>query len=431
MKRLLALFLVLTMALTACGGKETSEETQPANEETVTGETTEKDETNDETEPAEPAETAEGTIKLLVPGYDSGYLKDELDAAIGRFEEANPGSKVEIVTAGWDELNNKVVQLYQAGEAPDIMLLGSRSLKQFSEIGLCEPLDSFMDDEFVSKRVENVLDTGKVEGVQYGIPMAFSSRALYYRSDLIENPPTTWDELLETSKELVDSGEVKYGFAFPTDLVNGTDELLSFIYQGDGRIVDENGEFTINSENNIETLEWMQDFKELIPDPVATERDTQADLFINGDLGMFVTGTWEKEKMDGGADKTPYGVAVLPEGNVKSACLVTDSYVMSSISENKDLAWKFIDFMGQLDEQKEITAAYQWFPVLEAEQDLDVYKTDFMQPFMEIIPFGVPEVKVSDWDTFNKAFTIAVQKALTGEATAEEALNEAQAEVTK
>ena len=175
----------------------------------------------------------------------------------------------------------------------------------------------------------------------------------------------------------------------------------------------------------------MQDFQGLIPDPIATERDTQADMFINGDLGMFVTGTWEKEKMDGGADKTPYGVAMLPEGKVKSACLVTDSYVISSISENKDLAWEFIDFMGQLDEQKEITAAYQWFPVLEAEQDLDVYKTDFMKPFMDIIPFGVPEVKVSDWDTFNKAFTIAVQKALTGEATAEEALNEAQAEVTK
>lgn len=127
---------------------------------------------------------SEGTVlKMLVPGYDSGYLKEELDNGIAGFEKANEGVKVEIVSVGWDELNSKIVSLYQAGDAPDIMLTGSRTLKQLVSLGIAEDLSANITDEFKSKRVESVLATGQVDKKQYGIPMAFSSRALYYRSD--------------------------------------------------------------------------------------------------------------------------------------------------------------------------------------------------------------------------------------------------------
>ena len=141
-------------------------------------------------------------IKLLVPGYDGGYLKEQLDNGIAGFEKENEGVKVEIVSVGWDELNSKIVSLYQAGDAPDIMLTGSRTLTQLADLGVAADLDAYITDDFKEKRVESVLNTGKVNGKQYGIPMAFSSRALYYRSDLIDKAPTTWDELFNTAKEV-------------------------------------------------------------------------------------------------------------------------------------------------------------------------------------------------------------------------------------
>ena len=168
-------------------------------------------------------------IKLLVPGYDGGYLKKELDNGIAGFEKENEGVEVEIVSVGWDELNSKIVSLYQAGDAPDIMLTGSRTLKQLATLGIAEDLSSYITDDFKANRVESVLATGSVDGKQYGIPMAFSSRALYYRSDLIETPPTNWDELLATAKEVHSSNPDVYGFAIPTDITSGTDELLNFI----------------------------------------------------------------------------------------------------------------------------------------------------------------------------------------------------------
>lgn len=252
------------------------------------------DNTNGKTETSTSDNTGTGevTLKVLVPGFDEGYLKDQLSSAIEKYESENKNVKIEVVSAGWEELNSKVVQLYQAKQSPDIMLLGSRSLKQFKELGILENLDSYITDEIQKERVSNVMDTGKIDGGQYGIPMAFSSRALFYRKDLIQAPPTTWDELLEISEKVAKENNMK-GFAFPTDIQSGTDELLNFFYQGGGRIVDENGNFVIDSPENIETLTFLSKFKDIIPDPVSTKRDEQSKMFINGDLAMFVSGAWE------------------------------------------------------------------------------------------------------------------------------------------
>lgn len=380
------------------------------------------------------ADSSDSTVlKMLVPGYDSGYLKEELDNGIAGFEKANEGVKVEIVSVGWDELNSKIVSLYQAGDAPDIMLTGSRTLKQLASLGVAEDLSSYITDDFKSKRVESVLATGEVDGKQYGIPMAFSSRALYYRSDLIEMAPTNWDELFETAKKVHAENSDVYGFAIPTDITSGTDELLNFIYQNDGALVDDKGNITFSTDANVGTLEYLKKFNDegLVPDVVSTARADQAKLFANGNLAMFVSGPWEQETLDAAADKAPYKVAVLPAGVKQAETLVTDSYVISSISKNKELAWKFVEFMGQPEYQRPVSEAFGWFPILKEEFNDERFESEFMQAFAASIEYGVSEPQVEDWDSFNKAFLTAVQKAVTGEMGAKEALDEAQAEVAQ
>ena len=48
-----------------------------------------------------------------------------------------------------------------------------------------------------------------------------------------------------------------------------------------------------------------------------------------------------------------------------------------------------------------------------------------MQAFAASIEYGISEPQVKDWDTFNKTFLTAVQKAVTGQMGAKEALDEA------
>ena len=203
--------------------------------------------------------------------------------------------------------------------------------------------------------------------------------------------------------------------------------------QNGGALVDDKGEITFDTEANVGTLEYLKKFNDekLVPDVVSTARGDQATLFANGNLAMFVSGPWEKETLDKAADTAPYKVAVLPEGKQKAETLVTDSYVISSISKNKDLAWKFVEFMGQPEYQRPVSEAFGWFPILKEEFEDERFKTEFMQAFAASIEYGISEPQVEDWDSFNKAFLTAVQKALTGEMGAKEALDEAQSEVAK
>lgn len=381
------------------------------------------------TEPKPSSQDGKTVIQILVAGYDAGYLNEALDAGIAKYEDLNPDVKIEVVSAGWDEINQKIIQVYQAGQSPDIIMLGSRSIRQFAEMGILEDMTPFLDEEYMANRIPEVMETANIDGKQYGIPLAMSSRALYYRSDLIENPPTTWEELLETAKAVNEEHGI-YGFSLPTDIEAGTDEILNFIFQGGGLIVDEAGDFIINSPENVITLDYLKEFVGIIPDPVGTARKDQVDLFTNGDLAMYISGPWEFEKMDEHAGQYPYAVSELPVGKIKSRTIVTDSYGLSSISENKEIAADFIKFMGEHEQQSAITGD-RWFPVTYAEENDEKFKDEKMKPFLDILADGVPEPKVPNWDDFNKEFLIAVQKTLTGELTAQEALDQCQAALTK
>lgn len=370
-------------------------------------------------------------LKIFIPGYDDELWKGLYDAGINDFEKDNPNVDVQVVPAGWDEANSKLVSLIQANDAPDVIIIGSRSLRQFAEMGAIEKLDTYMTDSFKEGRVENVLDTANINGSQYGIPLAFSSRALYYRTDLIETPPTTWDELLATAEEVTKENPEIYGFAIPTDITSGTDELFNFIYQNGGSATDEDGNIKLATSENIETLEFLKEFndKKIIPDPVATSRSDQAKMFQNGTLAMFISGPWEKETLDSSAKTAPYAVALLPAGTKMAETLVTDSFSISSQSENKELAWKLIEYMGKFEYQNAYDEAIGFFPILKEEENEERYNTEFLKPFKDMIQYGVSEPQVPVWDTFNSEFVKAVQKVMTGNATAEEALSDAEKEL--
>lgn len=387
---------------------------------------------NGEEQVAEQDITEKEVLKIFIPGYEDALWKGLYDAGINDFMVENPNVDVQVVPAGWDEANSKLVALMQAQEAPDVIITGSRSLRQFAEMGAIEKLDTYMTDSFKEERVQNVLETANINGSQYGIPLAFSSRALYYRTDLIQTPPATWDELLATAEKITKENPSIYGFAIPTDITSGTDELFNFIYQNGGSATDENGNIKLATKENIETLEFLKQFndKKIIPDPVATARGDQAKMFQNGNLAMFISGPWDKDTLDSSAETAPYGVALLPAGKQMGETLVTDSFSISAQSKNKELAWKLIEHMGKFEFQNAYDEAIGFFPILKAEENEERYNTEFLKPFKEMIQYGVAEPQVPVWDTFNNEFVKAVQKVMTGNAIAEEALLAAEKELT-
>ncbi len=375
------------------------------------------------------------TLSFYIPGYEDPIYKDAYDNGIEDFEKENPDIDIKVIPVSWDDSTTKMVSMIQGGNAPDVMITGSQRLKPLIKMNAIEPLDSYINDDKKSQYIENLFNTANVDGKQYGLPMAFSSRALYYRKDLIKEPPKTWDDIVKISKEIEAKNPGMKGYAVTGELKGSVDtQLGNFLVQNEASFYDENGKPSLNTPQALEAFEFYTGLytnEKIAPNPVDVNRNDLGDMFKNGQIAMFVNGPWAKDAMGIKEDdtNTPFGVAMLPAGKKKGEVLITDSYVISSDSQHKKEAYKFIDFMTQYKYQNAYDEKVGFFPLLKKEMDEDRYQTEFYKPFTEMINYGKPAPIPPVFEEFEDIIAKAVQKTVLGEKTAKEALQEAQTEL--
>jgi multiple sugar transport system substrate-binding protein len=135
----------------------------------------------------------------------SGGMYDRLYTSIGQFERAT-GIGVAIRFRGTHpELNTHLA----ANSAEPYDLLSTHTKYAPSQKELLAPLEGFDTDDFFP----SVLRLATIDGALYGIPRNIDLRLLHYRTDLMDAPPTTWDELVSTAKALA-RPRALHGFVF-------------------------------------------------------------------------------------------------------------------------------------------------------------------------------------------------------------------------
>ena len=82
-----------------------------------------------------------------------------------------------------------------------------------SQAHFLAPLQEHLHSDELADFYSNVLELATVNGNLLGIPRNIDVRLLHYRTDLIDEPPATWDDLFTLAKDLTTNG--MYGFVFP------------------------------------------------------------------------------------------------------------------------------------------------------------------------------------------------------------------------
>ena len=144
-------------------------------------------------------------IHMINCGDDTGKGIPLQNALIKQWEAENEGYTVEVEFVPWGQCQEKSTTLASAGNPPAVAYMGSRTLKQLAKNDLIISVD--MTDEEKASYAAPILATITSEGKQWGLPRAFSTKALYYNKDLFkaagldaEKPPTTWDEMYQAAK---------------------------------------------------------------------------------------------------------------------------------------------------------------------------------------------------------------------------------------
>jgi multiple sugar transport system substrate-binding protein len=245
-------------------------------------------------------------------------MYDPLYSRLSEFKRRE-GVEVEVVkTLPHPQLNERIEEEFSSGTA-SYDLISTHTKYAPSQSAWLTPLD----DDLVEAELETfnarTLELARIDGRLYGVPRNLDVKLLYYRTDLMQGPPSTWEELLEEGARLR-SGDL-YGFAFPgkeSGLFGHFFELHAMA--GGTMFADEN---TPSPSLDDEAGRWALSLLRELHERAAPEETTEwhydevAACFREGRAAMSTDwpgGFYTYEDPDKSAVVGEYDVALYPDG---------------------------------------------------------------------------------------------------------------------
>ncbi|MDI3388209.1 extracellular solute-binding protein [Streptomyces sp. B-S-A8] len=346
------------------------------------------------------ADAGSGTVTLKMVAADYGdspanSTQKYWDELTADFEKQNPGIEVEVDVRSWSEVDAHVADLVEQGRAPDIAQIGAYA--DYAAQDRLYSADDLLSIAVQADFLPALSEAGELRRVQYGMPFASSTRLLFYNKELfakagISGAPQSWTELAADARKLKDAG-VTYPFALPLGREEAPAETLMWLLSGGGGYTDNVGTYTLDSEQNIKTFDWLRD--ELVGEgltgptaPGKLDRQDAFDAFSRGEVGML---NGHPTLMQQAADQdVEYGMAPLPGVNGKAKATLGVADWMMGFKENghKEEIGKFLDFVYEGKNVLEFSERYDILPVTSSASDAMAEDPQYrhLREFLEELP---------------------------------------------
>jgi len=369
-----------------------------------------------------------GTLTVWAMGNEGVKLKDLADA----FMKDNPGTTVNVTPVDWGQAVAKLQTAIAGHQTPDVSQMGTDMMGQFAETKALEAVPAnFTAGNFF----EGAWNTNVVNGTVYGVPWYVETRLLYYRKDIAEkagitSPPATWDDLHTMAKAMQEKGGAKYGISLGTQ---NWQEYVPFLWSNGGQIVDDQGKFQLNSPQAVEALTaYKSYFTEGLSPKSVPEGFDITPAFVAGTHPMFFSGPWHLGliKEAGGAGfEDKWAIAPIPKKVSATSFVGGSNLVVYKDSKNKDLAWKFVQYLTDPKTQvawyKDVTD----LPAVSSAWDDQTLKTDpNVAKFGDQLKDTKAQPAVSTWSELATALNSSLEKMTTGSLEPQAAADEMQKE---
>lgn len=356
---------------------------------------------------------------------------------IPKFEEENPGIKVNAVSHEWADLHDKILISAQSDTLPDVARLDSAWIPEFQASGILTSLDEEMSDfnEVSQGLLESAMSTAKIGDHYYGLALNTNTKILFYNVKALQDagltPPATMDEFAATVTALSgenENGQQVWGYEEPA--LAGWN-LCPFIWSYGGDLL--NPEQTkasgyINSEKTIAAIEMLANLYKNGSITGWNSGDIpMTDGFGTGRYMMLLEGPWKVAELAGAYPDFEYATANMPAGDGGSVSVLGGEDISlfntSSDAATKEAAWKFVKFMTSEFAQVEMAKCGQ-IPVNQTALESDTVKEAAFAPFIEAIKTAKSRPTVACWSQIDSELSVAVTSVMTGEKTAKEAMDE-------
>jgi multiple sugar transport system substrate-binding protein len=372
-------------------------------------------------------------LRFLFPEY-SAKTQPLMEQMVADFNKANDGQvHVSLELAPWDKMHDKLAVSMGSGQAPDVFGYATRWISEFASLGQLAPLDGRLDKSFTSQFIPTVLDAGKYDGKTYGLPAAVSARLMYYRTDAFKSAglqaPKTWDDLMTAATATADPPQ-RYGLGVPASGIEVDTFFNYFLYNNGGDILDADNKSMLSNPESVEALQFLTDLVKAggsEPHPTGFTREQIIENFKSGQLSMYPTGPWLNAMIEADNPDLQYSVAPFPTngGNPEQTVSVTDSLGMSASTDHPEAAKQFIEFMYQPEYRQAFDEGEGMLPELTAVAQSSYFQSAAYKPFIDALATAKFQPQHPKFEQIQQIETVAVQKALSGQASPQDALDEA------
>ncbi|WP_231566416.1 ABC transporter substrate-binding protein [Halomonas xinjiangensis] len=389
------------------------------------------------------------SLTMYYPVAVGGALTEVVDGLVADFEEAHPDIDVEAIYAGnYDDTRVRAMSAIEAGDTPQLSVLFSidiyELLEQDAIVAFDDIVESGEEREWLDSFYPGLMENGRVDGKTYGIPFQRSTIVFYWNKEAFEaagldpeQPPETWEEMVEMGAAIREaSGGDQWGVMVPS---TGYPYWMfqAFAFQNGHKLMSDDGtEVYFDDPAAIEALEYwvsLADEHDAMPDGTV-EWGTLRQNFIEQSTAMMwhSTGNLTAVKNEAGFD---FGVAMLPKKTQRGSPTGGGNfYIFKDTSEQEQrAAMTFIRWMTAPERAAAWSMETGYMGVSPA-----AYETEALQQYIESFPpaavardqleHSTAELATYQGGRVRRALDNAVQAALTGQMSAEEALKQAQAE---
>jgi ABC-type sugar transport system permease subunit/ABC-type glycerol-3-phosphate transport system substrate-binding protein len=335
----------------------------------------------------------------------------------------------------------KLLLAAAAGRLPDIASIDSFWLPLFLDGGRLQPLDAHWPDadraDFLPFTIETLSDR---RGAVYGVWHETDCRALFYRKDLVETPPATWDALIDVASRIARERGIA-GYLYNAGRWEATvfDHLPMFWAQG-GELVDPDGRPVFGlppyRDQLVRVLAFLRDTVRAGASPRAVlamnDYKQLSAAAIAGDVAMFLGGNWQIRELK---DALPpeefakWGVAPIPQLRAGPAPTGTGGWVwvvFASDPEKQRAAAKFILDIESPSNGARISQGTGRLPVRRsAYRDYAAFREEPFAFFGGLLGAARARPAAPIYNSISRELQLAIGYAIEGGRTPEQAVDDA------
>jgi multiple sugar transport system substrate-binding protein len=134
-----------------------------------------------------------------------------------------------------------VRRLAAADSTMDIMGMDITWTAEMAEAGWIAPWPKDMAKKVTDGTLDSAVDTATWKGTVYGAPYVTNLQLLWYRSDLVDKPPKTWDEMIDMAEKLAKEGKPHYIEIQGAQYEGATVWFNSLVHSAGGSILNKDG----------------------------------------------------------------------------------------------------------------------------------------------------------------------------------------------